>query len=139
MQRKERAELRAAKNRIRKRAKKAREKEKAEKAPLLWVWEFSKKVVITTTVLYLVSFLYALLVCYRAIILTGDASVVGTLITESNETFRVVVGGYLVKAGVENGCKIVTSNIGQKPIQEPEPEPEQPIEPQEGAGGLIAD
>lgn len=136
MQRKERAELRAEINRIRKREKTARAK---EKAPLLWIWEFSKKVVVTTTFLYFASFIYALLVCYKAIILTGDTTAVGTLITESNETFRVVVGGYLVKAGVENGCKIVSSNIGQKPAEKPEPEPEQPIEPQEGAGGLTAD
>lgn len=137
MQKKERAELKAEINRIRKREKAA--KVTKEKAPLLWIWEFSKKVVATTTILYFASFLYALLVCYKAIILTGDTTAVSTLITESNETFRVVVGGYLVKAGIENACKIATSNKGKQPEEMPEPEPEQPLEPEEGAGGLIAD
>ena len=36
--------------------------------------------------------------------------------TESNETFRVVVGGYLIKAGIENARKIVTSK--QTPQEE---------------------
>lgn len=133
MQQRERAEPRTEKRRIGKQLKTEKEKERAAVAPLLWIWEFSKKVVVTTTVLYFVSFLYALLVCYRAITLTGDASVVGTLITEINETFRVVVGGYLVKAGVENGCKIVTSNRKQR--KEPTTEPEQTIEPQEEQAG----
>lgn len=34
----------------------------------------------------------------------------------ANETFRVVVGGYLIKAGIENACKIVTSK--QTPQEE---------------------
>ena len=69
-------------------------------AAVSWLWEFSKKVVWTVTLLYIVSFVFA----------------ITTLITESNETFRVVVGGYLIKAGIENACKIVTSK--QTPQEE---------------------
>lgn len=32
-----------------------------------------------------------------------------TMISEINETFRVVIGGYLIKAAVENGFKITGS------------------------------
>lgn len=46
----------------------------------------------------------------------GNTAAITTLITESNETFRVVVGGYLIKAGIENACKIVTSK--QTPQEE---------------------
>ena len=40
-----------------------------------------------------------------------------------NETFRVVVGGYMIKAGVENACKIVKSNRTEE-IQQTESEEE---------------
>jgi hypothetical protein len=37
---------------------------------------------------------------------TGDASMVSLLLTETNSTFKDVVGGYIIKAAVENAFKI---------------------------------
>lgn len=85
-------------------------------AAVSWLWEFSKKVVWTVTLLYIVSFLFAIVLCWRELQFIGNTAAITTLITESNETFRVVVGGYLIKAGIENACKIVTSK--QTPQEE---------------------
>ena len=104
-----------------------------------WLWEFSKKVVVLSTGLYLVAFMYSLLMCYKAILLVGDATALDTLITETNETFRVVVGGYLVKAGIENACKIIVYRMSLKNPQAKSLLPDDDIAPQEGAGGLMDD
>jgi len=57
-----------------------------------------------------------MVLCWRELQFIGNTAAITTLITESNETFRVVVGGYLIKAGIENACKIVTSK--QTPQEE---------------------
>ncbi len=134
MQTETRARLKAAKKNIRQRAKAARKKAKEQDAtPLYWLWEFSKKVVVITAALYFVSFVYAMAMCYKAMLLVMDTTALSTLVTEANETFRVVVGGYMVKAGVENAAKIITSNIQGK---KPKDETEQPAEPIEDIGQL---
>lgn len=75
------------------------------KKNFLWVQEFSKKIII---VIFLVYILYCivsiLLLVYSAY--TGAISGFETLTTEINETFRLIVGGYLIKAGLENITKI---------------------------------
>jgi hypothetical protein len=43
---------------------------------------------------------------YLSMKVTGDASMVSLLLTETNSTFRDVVGGYIIKAAVENAFKI---------------------------------
>ncbi len=72
-----------------------------------WLWEFTKKVVMMMTILYAVAFGFTLYICYISLGQGKDISVLNTLVQETNETFRVVVGGYLVKAGIENACKII--------------------------------
>lgn len=78
-----------------------------------WLWEFSKRVVVVMAALYFISFIYAMVTCCWAVSLAADTTALSTLITETNETFRVVIGGYLIKAGVENATKIIK--------KEPEP------------------
>lgn len=72
-----------------------------------WLWEFSKRVVVVMALLYFISFVYAMATCCWAIQLAADTTALATLITETNETFRVVIGGYLIKAGAENATKII--------------------------------
>lgn len=72
-----------------------------------WLWEFSKRVVVVMAALYFISFIYAMVTCCWAVSLAADTTALSTLITETNETFRVVIGGYLIKAGVENATKII--------------------------------
>ena len=54
------------------------------------------------SVLYVLNWLYSLVVIVVAIKETGQFSYLDTLISETNETFRIVVGANIVKAGVEN-------------------------------------
>ena len=100
-------------------------------AAVSWLWEFSKKVVWTVTLLYIVSFVFAMVLCWRELQFIGNTAAITTLITESNETFRVVVGGYLIKAGIENACKIVTSK------QTPQEETDDNAEGEGGNMGFI--
>lgn len=97
-------------------------RKKEEKAPLLWLWEFSKKVVTIAFVVYVATFLYSLVMAYSAIQLTADTTALSTIITEFNETFRVVVGGYMLKAGGENVVKIATAYLDKKRQKTDEPE-----------------
>ena len=131
MTRETKARISAAKKNIHKRARAAQKRAQGQdKAPLYWIWEFSKKVVIITAVLYFISFIFAMITSYSAMIMVADTTALSTLIAEANETFRVVVGGYMIKAGVENAAKIITANTQKR---------EQQDEPQEGIGGLVPD
>lgn len=84
-------------------------RKKRYNTPARWLWEFSKRVVAVMAALYFLSFIYAMVTCCYALQLAADTTALGTLITETNETFRVVIGGYLIKAGVENATKIIKS------------------------------
>jgi len=76
-----------------------------------WIREFSKKVIRVVTILYVVSFVYSIVATFFYMsISTEYAACLDTLITETNETFRYIVGGYMIKAGIENACKIVVKN-----------------------------
>ena len=100
---------------------------KRKKAALAWIWEFTKKVICIVTVLYVISFAYTLFTIMHYIDMTAQyATSLDTLITESNETFRYIVGGYLIKAGVENACKIITSKKQKESAPE---EPENGVDP----------
>ena len=72
------------------------------KAAILWMWEYTKMIVNCLSVLYVLNWLYSLVVIVVAIKETGQFSYLDTLIGETNETFRIVVGANIVKAGVEN-------------------------------------
>ena len=96
---------------------------KRRTAAINWLWEFSKKVVWTVTILYAVSFVFSMLISWQEVQFLGNTAAITTLITEANETFRVVVGGYMIKAGVENACKIVKSNRTEE-VQQTESEEE---------------
>ena len=82
--------------------------------PYGWLWEFSKKVVVTVTVLYILATIYAIYATYMAVSQVADTTALSTVITELNETFRVVEGGYVVKAGAENVAKIITTSMLKK-------------------------
>jgi len=75
------------------------------KKNFLWVQEFSKKIVVAIFIIYvlynILSMLILLYSSYR-----GEVSGFDTLTTEINETFRLIIGGYLIKAGFENVTKI---------------------------------
>lgn len=80
--------------------------------PVIWLWEFSKKVVAILLTLYVLQNTYTCV----TMILSDTYDALPTLITECNETFRVCIGGYLLKAGIENAIKI-TVNPRRKKVK----------------------
>lgn len=95
---------------------------KRKNTPVLWLWEFSKKVVTTAFLLYVSVTLYSLVGTYKAMLIVGDTTAMAAFITEMNETFRVVVGGYMLKAAGENVAKIVTAYLEKGKITETQEE-----------------
>ncbi len=75
------------------------------KKNFLWVQEFSKKIIVAIFIVYILYCIISILLLIHSAY-TGAISGFETLTTEINETFRLIVGGYLIKAGLENVTKI---------------------------------
>ena len=82
------------------------EKVEKHKSTFLWITEFSKKVVVVIFIAYILMAIFSCVMVFLSMKITGMVSGLETLITEMNTTFRDIVGGYLVKAGIENAVKI---------------------------------
>lgn len=78
-----------------------------EREFLSWMQSFSKKIVTAFSIIYILVIAVIVGIIIVELKLGGIENGIDTLITEINETFRVVIGGYLIKATVENGSKIV--------------------------------
>lgn len=88
-----------------------KKRKEADKSSVLnWLWEFSKKIVVVLSLYYFLQSIYVAIM----VNVTPDSTVLATLITENNETFRVCIGGYLLKAGLENTVKICTAQYSKK-------------------------
>lgn len=74
----------------------------------LWVQEFSKKIVVIMFIFYLFSSLTSLILIIWGFKI-GEPYSVDVLIEQINETFRDVIGGYIIKAAAENSFKIAGS------------------------------
>ena len=70
-----------------------------------WVQEFSKKIVFAIFVIYVITAIFMLAMVFLSY-QQGNISGIDTLITETNETFRQIVGGYIIKSAIENAVKI---------------------------------
>lgn len=77
-----------------------------KKAFVTWIQSFSKKTVTVVFGLYILCTLFSIVFMLIGCYVLGENVNMDIFITENNETFRVVIGGYLIKAGVENGIKI---------------------------------
>ena len=104
----------AVKHRRRMRKLELREKRKQVNDALVWVWEFSKKLVLICSALYVFSFFYSCVVMWKFF----DFTYLGTFIEQASDILRTCVFGYFVKAGVENVFKIICSMISKKSKQE---------------------
>lgn len=76
-----------------------------QKKFVVWLQEYSKKVVTLAVVLYIAQSVFSMILSAISFY-QGNPTGLDTLITESNTTFREVVGGYLIKSGIENIVKI---------------------------------
>lgn len=70
-----------------------------------WIWEFSKKVVFAIFLIYIINYI----LCWTASFLCGingwQIPYIDTFVTSTNETTQIVLGGYLIKAMLENVFK----------------------------------
>jgi hypothetical protein len=73
---------------------------------ITWVQSFTKKTVTILFGLYILCTLISILMMFLGCYVLGQSVNMDTFIVENNETFRIVIGGYLIKAAVENGIKI---------------------------------
>lgn len=76
-----------------------------------WIQEYTKKVVTLVFILYMIINVYILIMVFVAYKSSGYLQALDTLIMEINSTFRDVIGGYIIKAAVENVVKIAGSII----------------------------
>ena len=70
-----------------------------------WLMEFSKKVVFWCFIIYVLSTIFVMILLYLNH-LNGDTTGFELFISETNTTFKLVVGGYVLKAMLENIIKI---------------------------------
>ena len=76
-----------------------------------WIQEFSKKIVTISSIIFVVSNIFILALMFMNYINSNDLSYMDTFIMETNQTFREVIGGYIIKAAAENAIKIAGSII----------------------------
>lgn len=75
------------------------------KSFIQWVQEYSKKIVTITFILFVIIEFVSLLMILIEYIRIGDSVHLDILIQEANLTFREVIGGYIIKAAMENVSK----------------------------------
>ena len=73
---------------------------------LNWLWEFSKKIVVVLFVIYVLTYLFSWILILLSGIYSWNVTFLDTLISETNSTFKIVIGGYLIKSMAENVIKI---------------------------------
>ena len=73
---------------------------------LNWLWEFSKKIVVGLFVIYVLTYLFSWILILLSGIYGWNVTFLDTLISETNSTFKIVIGGYLIKSMAENVIKI---------------------------------
>lgn len=100
LERQDRVETVRHNRKLRKLELKAKRKKNSDS--LVWVWEFSKKLVLICSVLYVFSFFYSCVVMWKFF----DFTYLGTFIEQSSDILRTCVFGYFIKAGIENVIKI---------------------------------
>lgn len=81
------------------------ERTEKQKEFIVWVQEFSKKIVVIAFIIYIINNAASLIAIYISIS-QGNIYGLDTFISESNQTFREVVGGYIIKSAIENAFKI---------------------------------
>ena len=73
---------------------------------LNWLWEFSKKIVVGLFIIYVLTYLFSWSLILLSGIYSWNVTFLDTLISETNSTFKIVIGGYLIKSMAENVIKI---------------------------------
>lgn len=112
LERKDRVEAVRHKKKMRKMELTAARKKNSDS--LIWVWEFSKKLVLICSALYVFSFFYSCVVMWKFF----DFTYLGTFIEQASDILKTCVFGYFIKSGVENVIKISCSKSAKQNEQE---------------------
>ena len=112
LERKDRIEAVLHHRKMRKIELKAQKKKNSNS--MVWVWEFSKKLVLICSALYIFSFFYSCVVMWKFF----DFTYLGTFIEQASDILKTCVFGYFVKAGVENVFKITGSKLNKEAEQD---------------------
>lgn len=73
---------------------------------LNWLWEFSKKIIVGLFIIYVITYVYSYVLILLSAKFNWNISYLDTLISETNSTFKIIIGGYLIKSMMENVFKI---------------------------------
>jgi len=68
----------------------------------LWLWEFSKRLVVACSIFYFIGITFACVV----MTISDNYEALPTLIDDLHDMLKACVFGYFVKAGIENVFKI---------------------------------
>lgn len=74
----------------------------ASKTKKTWLWEFSKRVVVAVTIIYVIAIIYSEVFMF----FYPDSTAINGFVTDVSDVFKYTVISYAVKAGFENVCKI---------------------------------
>ena len=67
-----------------------------------WLWEFSKRIVVTVTIIFVAVFLFSGILLW----FYPDSVAIQSVLDNISDVFKVTVISYAVKAGFENVTKI---------------------------------
>ena len=73
---------------------------------LNWIQEYSKTIVSITFIIFVLVHIYLVIMFAIEYFTSGNMEDMSVLLTETHTTFREVIGGYIIKAAVENSLKI---------------------------------
>ena len=73
-----------------------------KKTKKTWLWEFSKRLVVAVTVIYIIAIIYSEVFMF----FFPDSTALSGFITDLSDVFKYTVVAYAVKAGLENVTKI---------------------------------
>ena len=75
-----------------------------------WLWEFSKRIVVTVTIIFVTVFLFScILLCFYP-----DSTALQSVIDNISDVFKVTVVSYACKAGFENLAKIKKYDVEEE-------------------------
>ena len=74
----------------------------ARKTKKVWLWEFSKRLVVAVTIIYVIAIIYSEVFMF----FFPDSTAINGFVTDISDVFKYTVISYAVKAGFENVTKI---------------------------------
>lgn len=70
-----------------------------------WSLSFTKRVIVTVTILWIIQLIYSMVMIWYAVETQGNFSYLDTFIADNGETFRLIVGTNIISKTIENVFK----------------------------------